>query len=224
MTKSHETSKSHAGQCGNSSINAAIDECINAMRSEKSTKFWLVNYGIQGENCIEIMLNNPKNLHESVHTIVGKSQSKVDTLLDICAVDFINEYAHFEVVYHFLSMRNNLRIRLKTKLKDGESIDSLCGFFKSANWLERETFDMFGIKFNGHPNLKRILTEEGFSGFPLRKSFPLWGETQVRYDENEQKVIHEPVKLKQEYRDFSDTNMWQGYANKSDNVSQTKNN
>lgn len=207
----------------NKLINTAIDACIKAMESAKPNTFWTVTQGIKDENCVAITLNNHKNLHEAVRIIVGNSQSNVDTLLDICAVDFINqgigqdvnESGHFEVVYHFLSMRNNIRIRLKTNLKDGESIDSLCGFFKAANWLERETFDMFGIEFIGHPDLKRILTEEGFSGFPLRKSFPLWGETQVRYDENEQKVVHEPVKLQQEYREFSDTNMWQGYANKN---------
>ena len=114
------------------------------------------------------------------------------------------------MVYNFLSISQNLRIRLSLNIKDGESIESISSIYPCANWYEREIFDLFGISFNRHPDLRRILTDYDFEGFPLRKDFPMTGFTQVRYDEELQKVITEPVKLDQEYRNFDNLSPWEG--------------
>jgi len=133
-----------------------------------------------------------------------------DQLIDITAIDYPSREKRFEIIYIFLSMKKNKRIVLKTSINENESIDSIIQIFKASDWYERECYDLFGIKFNNHPDLRRIMTDYNFEGHPLRKDFPLTGHTEVRYDDVEKKVIYEPVKLAQEYRDFDYTSPWEG--------------
>jgi NADH-quinone oxidoreductase subunit C len=135
---------------------------------------------------------------------------RFSSLVDITAIDHPNRPARFDVVYHFLSMYQNHRIRLKVALRDDEMLASIHTVHPSANWFEREVFDMFGILFSGHPDLRRILTDYGFRGHPLRKDFPTTGYTEVRYDEAKKRVVYEPVSLVQEYRQFDFMSPWEG--------------
>ncbi len=134
------------------------------------------------------------------------------TLVDITAVDFPDRERRFVVVYHLLSMEHNSRIRIKVPILESESVPSIMEVFPSANWFEREIFDMYGIRFSGHVDLRRLLTDYGFQGHPLRKDFPLTGYAEVRYDEVQKKVVYEPVKLVQEYRQFDFLSPWEGMA------------
>jgi len=135
---------------------------------------------------------------------------RFSTLVDITAVDHPERDPRFDMVYHFLSMWQNHRIRVKCAVGEEEMVPSLVPVHPSANWFEREVFDMFGILFSGHPDLRRILTDYGFRGFPLRKDFPTTGYTEVRYDEAQKRVVYEPVKLVQEYRQFDFLSPWEG--------------
>ena len=137
-------------------------------------------------------------------------ECRFTSLVDITAVDHPEDPARFEVVYHLLSMYKNHRIRVKTAVNDGDMVPSAIGIYPGANWFEREVFDMFGILFSGHPDLRRILTDYGFRGHPLRKDFPTTGYTEVRYDEVQKRVVYEPVKLVQEYRQFDFMSPWEG--------------
>ncbi|PRX32704.1 NADH-quinone oxidoreductase subunit C [Meinhardsimonia xiamenensis] len=132
------------------------------------------------------------------------------TLVDITAVDHPEREARFDVVYHLLSMHMNQRIRVKYALREGEMAQSIVEVYPAANWFEREVFDMFGILFAGHPDLRRILTDYGFRGYPLRKDFPTTGYVEVRWDEDEKRVVYEPVELVQEYRQFDFMSPWEG--------------
>ena len=131
-------------------------------------------------------------------------------LIDITAVDYPQNEKRFKVVYLLLSHEKNLRIIINTKIDEKIIVPSITKIFPSANWMEREVFDMYGISFKDHPDLRRILTDYGFNGYPLRKDFPLTGHTEVRYSEEKKKVISEPVKLDQEYRDFDFESPWEG--------------
>lgn len=131
-------------------------------------------------------------------------------LVDVTAIDFPQRENRFSVVYHLLSITHNQRMRIHVELAENEIIPSLTGIHPSANWFEREVFDMFGIPFSGHPDLRRILTDYGFEGFPLRKDFPMTGYVQMRYDELEKRCIYEPVQLVQDYRDFEYGSSWEG--------------
>ena len=131
-------------------------------------------------------------------------------LIDITAVDYPEENERFKLVYLLLSHEFNSRIVLTYSINESEVIPSITEIFPSANWMEREVFDMYGIKFKNHPDLRRILTDYNFEGFPLRKDFPLTGHSEVRYNENEKKVIYEPVKLEQNYRNFDYESPWEG--------------
>ena len=135
---------------------------------------------------------------------------KFSTLVDITAVDHPDRETRFDVVYHFLSMYLNHRIRLKVATREADVVPSLTSVHPSANWFEREVFDMFGILFSGHPDLRRILTDYGFRGYPLRKDFPTTGYIEVRYDDEQKRVVYEPVKLVQEYRQFDFMSPWEG--------------
>ena len=132
------------------------------------------------------------------------------TLVDITAVDWPERRERFDVVYHFLSMTQNQRIRLKLAVAEDTVLPSISDLFSSADWYEREVFDMFGIMFSGHPDLRRILTDYGFRGYPLRKDFPTTGYVEVRYDETRKRVVYEPVTLVQEYRAFDFMSPWEG--------------
>ena len=135
---------------------------------------------------------------------------KFKQLIDITAVDYPQKEKRFKIVYLLLSHENNLRIVINIPIKDKDSVASITKIFPSANWMEREVFDMYGISFKDHPDLRRILTDYGFEGYPLRKDFPLTGHTEVRYNETKKKVISEPVKLDQNYRTFDFESPWEG--------------
>ncbi|MEM9795133.1 MAG: NADH-quinone oxidoreductase subunit C [Pseudomonadota bacterium] len=132
------------------------------------------------------------------------------SLVDITAIDYPGDERRFAVVYHFLSMYRNQRLRVKCFVREEEIVPSITSIHPSANWFEREVFDMFGILFSGHPDLRRILTDYGFRGYPLRKDFPTTGYTEVRYDEVQKRVVYEPVSLTQEYRQFDFMSPWEG--------------
>ena len=135
---------------------------------------------------------------------------KFRQLIDIAGVDFPDKEKRFRLVYLLLSHENNLRIKVCVDFETKTQIPSITKIFPSANWMEREVFDMYGIKFNDHPDLRRILTDYGFSGHPLRKDFPITGHSEVRYSEEKKKVIYEPVKLEQNYRNFDYSSPWEG--------------
>ena len=153
---------------------------------------------------------DPSRLPDLVETLKSNSSMKFSTLVDITAVDYPSRAKRFDVVYHFLSMYSNQRIRLKAAVREDEIVPSITEVHPSANWFEREVFDMYGIMFSGHPDLRRILTDYGFRGYPLRKDFPTTGYTELRYDEVEKRVVYEPVSLVQEYRQFDFMSPWEG--------------
>ncbi|MFE3837701.1 NADH-quinone oxidoreductase subunit C [Pseudogemmobacter sonorensis] len=140
----------------------------------------------------------------------GDPALRFSTLIDVTAVDHPERVARFDVVWHLLSMFTNRRIRVKLAVAEDEMVPSATGLFPGADWYERETFDMFGIIFSGHKDLRRILTDYGFRGHPLRKDFPTTGYVEVRYDEEQKRVVYEPVKLVQEYRQFDFMSPWEG--------------
>ena len=131
-------------------------------------------------------------------------------LVDLCGNDWPGREKRFDVVYHLLSLTRNMRIRVKAMLGEGEAIKSAIALYPAAGWFEREAFDMYGIAFENHPDLRRILTDYGFSGYPLRKDFPLTGFVELRYDEELKRVVYQPVQLVQEFRDFDFMSPWEG--------------
>ncbi|WP_339914565.1 NADH-quinone oxidoreductase subunit C [uncultured Brevundimonas sp.] len=131
-------------------------------------------------------------------------------LLDVCGVDYPDRTERFEVVYHLLSMTRNVRLRVKVATDERAPVPSVISVYPAANWFEREAFDMYGILFSDHPDLRRLLTDYGFQGHPLRKDFPMTGYVEVRYDEGEKRVVYEPVKLTQEFRNFDFLSPWEG--------------
>ena len=156
------------------------------------------------------VVSTPACLPALVDFLKCDRSCKFSTLVDITAVDWPGREERFDVVYHFLSMYQNHRIRLKVRLREGETMPSITQIHPSAGWFEREAFDMFGIIFTGHDDLRRLLTDYGFRGHPLRKDFPTTGYTEVRYDETEKRVVYEPVKLTQDYRQFDFMSPWEG--------------
>jgi NADH-quinone oxidoreductase subunit C len=152
----------------------------------------------------------PSSLVSFVEFLKNDGNCRFSSLVDITAVDYPDREPRFVVVYHFLSMYQNHRIRLKLGAREDDIVPSLTDVHPCANWFEREVFDMFGILFSGHPDLRRILTDYGFRGYPLRKDFPTTGYTEVRYDELQKRVVYEPVTLVQEYRQFDFMSPWEG--------------
>ena len=153
---------------------------------------------------------NPDELLNVIIFLKSNDNCKFRQLIDIAGVDFPQEEKRFKLIYLLLSHQYNLRLKLSINFKSEQKISSITKVFPSANWMEREVFDMYGIKFKNHPDLRRILTDYGFKGHPLRKDFPLTGFTEVRYSEKEKKVIYEPVKLEQNYRNFDFESPWEG--------------
>ncbi|MDA0995441.1 MAG: NADH-quinone oxidoreductase subunit C [Proteobacteria bacterium] len=157
-----------------------------------------------------ILFSSTDNLIYNINILKRDNNFKFRQLIDILGIDYPQKEKRFEVVYLFLSHENNFRISVKINIDEHEIVPTLTNIFPSANWQEREVFDMFGIKFADHPDLRRILTDYEFEGYPLRKDFPLTGYKEVRYSAEYQKVIYEPVKLAQDYRDFDFESPWKG--------------
>ena len=153
---------------------------------------------------------NREDLTDVILFLKTNKDTKFRQLIDITAVDYPEEIQRFKIVYLLLSHEFNQRIILSYRINENEVINSLTPIFPSANWMEREVFDMYGINFKDHPDLRRILTDYGFEGHPLRKDFPLTGHSEVRYSEDQKKVISEPVKLEQNYRNFDYESPWEG--------------
>ena len=167
---------------------------------------------------------NAENLTSTILFLKTNDKCRFKQLIDITAVDYPGREKRFKVVYLLLSHENNLRIIINVHIDERVIVPSIAKIFPSANWMEREVFDMYGVSFKGHPDLRRILTDYGFEGFPLRKDFPLTGHTEVRYSEAKKKVISEPVKLDQEYRDFDFESPWEGtkYIKQEEEKNKTK--
>ena len=160
----------------------------------------------------EIIINK-ENIFQTIKNLKENQNLLFNQLIDITAVDYPSNSLRFEIIYILLSMVLNKRVIVKTFLGESEGIESITTIHNSANWYERECYDLFGIKFLNHPDLRRIMTDYNFEGHPLRKDFPLTGHTEVRYDDLEKKVIYEPVKLTQEYRNFDYMSPWEGIPN-----------
>ncbi len=180
-----------------------LEKLINSELSSKIQNSVIENK----ELLIEI---NENDLIQIVQLLKSDEKFKFRQLIDIAGVDYPDEEKRFKLVYLFLSHENNNRLKLSIKFDTNQVINSITKIFPSANWMEREVFDMYGIKFKNHPDLRRILTDYGFKGHPLRKDFPLTGFNEVRYSEKEKKVIYEPVKLEQNYRNYDFESPWEG--------------
>ena len=176
-------------------INSELTTKINSSRINHEQ----LEIQIDKESLLDVVIFLKKNI-----------STKFRQLIDITAVDYIGSENRFKMIYLLLSHEYNLRINIIFSINENEVVNSLTKIFPSANWMEREVFDMYGIKFNDHPDLRRILTDYGFSGHPLRKDFPITGHSEVRYSEEKKKVIHEPVKLEQNYRNFDYSSPWEG--------------
>jgi len=149
-------------------------------------------------------------LYSTILYLKTNNKCRFKQLIDITAVDYPKKEKRFKLVYLLLSHENNLRVAINFNVNEKTHVPSITKIFPSANWMEREVFDMYGISFKDHPDLRRILTDYGFKGYPLRKDFPLTGHTEVRYSEEHKKVVSEPVKLDQEYRNFDFESPWEG--------------
>ena len=160
-----------------------------------------------GELNVEVSLSS---IVSFVEFLKNDQTCRFSTLVDITAIDYPEREARFDLVYHFLSMYQNQRIRIRAAVREDEKAASIVEVYPAANWFEREVFDMYGILFTGHPDLRRLLTDYGFRGHPLRKDFPTTGYTEVRYDEAAKRVVYESVSLVQEYRQFDFMSPWEG--------------
>ena len=181
------------------SLEKKINSELTTKINESKIKHGQLHLNIDNEDLLDVIL-----------FLKTDKDTKFRQLIDITAVDYLENTKRFKIVYLFLSHEINQRIILNYFINENEVISSLTKIFPSANWMEREVFDMYGIKFKDHPDLRRILTDYGFEGFPLRKDFPLTGHNEVRYSEDEKKVIYESVKLEQNYRNFDFESPWQG--------------
>ncbi len=182
-------------------ISQLIKSLMNFCKYELDIKKDEISLSCSTENITKILLflrDNPS--------------LSMECLIDLTAVDFPEDESRFLIVYNLLSISKNFRLKVKIKTSEEEIIPSVCEIYSNANWCEREIWDLFGIKFKGHPDLRRILTDYDFQGHPLRKDFPLTGFTQVRYDNELSRVVVEPVKLDQEYRNFDNLSPWEGMS------------
>ena len=161
----------------------------------------------QGQIVIEVPVATVTNTLASLR---DDNYAAFNQLSDLTAVDYPERPDRFEMVYQLLSMKNNMRMRVLATVGEGQAVPSMTGVYSAANWAEREAWDMFGIFFAGHPDLRRLLTDYGFEGHPLRKDFPLTGHVEVRYDDTQRRVVNEPVSLVQEFRDFDFLSPWEG--------------
>ncbi|MGB3380741.1 MAG: NADH-quinone oxidoreductase subunit C [Rhodanobacter sp.] len=152
----------------------------------------------------------PADIVEVAGFLRDDVQCQFVSIIDICGVDYPTRAKRFDVVYHLLSPRQNLRLRLRVRADEDTLVPSLTDVYPGADWFEREAYDMYGILFSGHPDLRRLLTDYGFEGYPLRKDFPLTGFVEVRYDDEVKRVVYEPVSLRQEFRNFDFLSPWEG--------------
>ena len=171
---------------------------------------------LRGE--IELRVN-PADIPQVLTLLRGDRQAAFNQLIDLTAVDYPEREQRFDVVYLLLSMDNNMRMRLVASVSSGQPVPTVTHLYMAANWAEREAWDMFGIFFAGHPDLRRLLTDYGFEGHPLRKDFPLTGHVEVRYDDSQRRVVNEPVHLVQEFRDFDFLSPWEGMQSQITNPS-----
>ena len=176
------------------------------INSELTTK---INSSIIKHNQIYLSIDS-NDIIDVILFMKTNENTKFRQLIDITAVDFPEKEQRFRIVYLLLSHEFNTRVLIEFDISEGEKVPSLTKIFPSANWMEREVFDMYGIDFKDHPDLRRILTDYGFEGYPLRKDFPITGHNEVRYSEESKKVIYEPVKLEQNYRNFDYESPWEG--------------
>ena len=183
-----------------------LEDLEKKINSELTTK---INSTEIKHGQLHLNIDN-EDLLDVILILKTNKDTKFRQLIDITAVDYLENPKRFKIVYLFLSHEINQRIILNYFINENEVISSLTKIFPAANWMEREVFDMYGIKFKDHPDLRRILTDYGFEGFPLRKDFPLTGHNEVRYSEDEKKVIYESVKLEQNYRNFDFESPWEG--------------
>ena len=181
----------------------SLEKLIN---SELTTK---INSSAIRHNELKLSIDS-EDLHNVLLFIKNDSRVKFRQLIDITAVDYPESENRFKLIYFLLSHENNLRLNIEFFIKENDLVSSVTTIFPSANWMEREVFDMYGISFKDHPDLRRILTDYNFKGHPLRKDFPLTGHNEVRYNEESKKVIYEPVKLEQNYRNFDYESPWEG--------------
>ncbi len=183
-----------------------LEDLEKIINSELTTK---ISSSKIKHNQIYLNIENT-SLLDVILFLKTNSETRFRQLIDITAVDYPQNENRFKLVYLLLSHENNHRIIINLKIKENEIASSLTSIFPSANWMEREVFDMYGIEFKNHPDLRRILTDYNFEGYPLRKDFPLTGHNEVRYSEDNKKVIYEPVKLEQNYRNFDYESPWEG--------------
>lgn len=184
-----------------------IKEIINIKR-DIDLKLKCKSYILLDELIIE---TEPEKIIKTISFLKDNQELMFNQLIDICGVDYLGQRSsdkRFEVVYHLLSMKFNHRIRIKVALAEEQTVPTICEIFKGANWYEREIWDMYGIVFSGHNDLRRILSDYSFDGHALRKDFPLSGYTEIRYDDNEKKIVQEKVNLPQSYREFDFTSPW----------------
>ena len=192
------------------SIPKIADETLaglaSAIEAEIAGKLLAVDYA-HGELTITA---KRESIIEVLRFLKDDSQTQFWNIIDLCGVDYPQREERFDVVYHLLSPRLNARIRVKISTDEDTPVESVTGVYPGANWFEREAWDMYGIMFTGHPDMRRLLTDYGFEGHPLRKDFPLTGYVEVRYDEEVKRVVYEPVSLRQEFRNFDFESPWEG--------------
>jgi NADH-quinone oxidoreductase subunit C len=181
------------------SLGAHVAAALPAAGARATVAFGELNLDVSAGRIVEVL-----------RFLKDDSRFRFLQLVDICGVDYPQRLPRFDVVYHLLSLHLNQRVRVRIRTDEATAVPSVIGVFLAANWFEREAFDMYGILFSGHPDLRRLLTDYGFDGHPLRKDFPLTGHVEVRYDEVEKRVVYEPVKLMQEFRAFDFLSPWEG--------------
>ena len=187
-------------------MSITVNDLERAVNSSLTTS--IINSSVNfGQLYIDIEI---ENLISTILFLKTNDKCKFKQLIDITAADYPGREKRFKIIYLLLSHENNQRIVINFDIDDKVTIPSIVKIFPSANWMEREVFDMYGISFKDHPDLRRILTDYGFEGYPLRKDFPLTGHTEARYSEEKKKVVNEPVKLEQDYRDFDFDSPWEG--------------
>lgn len=168
----------------------------------------------ENDKYLGILVKNKNDLFSIIKFLRDSEKLLFNQLIDITAIDYPSRELRFDIVYLLLSLTLNQRILIKTSINEIDNLESISSIYKSSNWYERECYDLFGIQFSNHPDLRRIMTDYNFEGHPLRKDFPLTGHTEVHYDDLEKKVVYEPVKLAQEYRNFDYISPWEGIDNK----------